>query len=108
MSDRFLLLACGLITVTTAIGQADDVDFSRDIRPVLSGRCFKCHGPNADSREADLRLDQRQEAIDIGAIVPAAPDESSLVERTTTDDPALTMPPDGDPLSPQQMEALRS
>ena len=82
-----------------ACGYAQDVNFSRDIRPILSGRCFKCHGPDENSREADLRLDQRKEAIEFEAIAPGAPDESSLLERVATDDPDLRMPPSGDPLS---------
>ena len=85
-----------------------EVDYSRDIRPVLSGRCFKCHGPDAESREADLRLDQRQEAVDYGALVPGEPDESSLMDRIMTDDADLRMPPSGEPLSAKQIESLRN
>ena len=62
-------------------------DFSRDIRPILSGKCFKCHGPDAESRKADLRLDQRKGAIELDAIVPGSPEESILIERITTSDP---------------------
>ncbi|MEM9368160.1 MAG: PSD1 and planctomycete cytochrome C domain-containing protein [Planctomycetota bacterium] len=83
------------------------VDFSRDVRPILSGRCFKCHGPDAESREADLRLDQREEAIAYDSIVPGAPDESSLIERVVTDDPDLRMPPSGAPLSTREVRVLR-
>ena len=72
------------------------------------GRCFKCHGPDENSREAALRLDQRQEAIDLGAIVPGSTDESSLLERVTSDVPDARMPPEGDPLSEKQIKALRS
>ena len=99
-----------LIGVATSLSlcRADDVSFTRDIRPILSGRCFKCHGPDENSREADLRLDQRQEAIDFEAIIPGSPNESSLLGRITSDDPDLRMPPSGDPLSAKQIEALRS
>ena len=82
--------------------------FTRDIRPILSGSCFKCHGPDENAREADLRLDQRQDAIDFEAIVPGSPNESSLVERITSDDPDLRMPPSGDALSAKQIKALKS
>ena len=105
-----LLTILTLIGVATSLSlcRADDVSFTRDIRPILSGRCFKCHGPDENSREADLRLDHRQDAIDFEAIVPGSPDESSLLERVTSDDPDLRMPPSGDPLSAKQIEALRS
>ncbi|MEO1528880.1 MAG: PSD1 and planctomycete cytochrome C domain-containing protein [Planctomycetota bacterium] len=87
--------------------QAEEVSFTRDIRPILSDRCFKCHGPDANAREADLRLDESRGALDSGAIIPGAPDESSLIERTTTDDPDLRMPPDGEPLTAEQIGVLR-
>ncbi|MEM8669375.1 MAG: PSD1 and planctomycete cytochrome C domain-containing protein [Planctomycetota bacterium] len=87
---------------------AQDIDFSRDIRPILSGKCFKCHGPDENSREADLRLDLLPEAISAQAIVPGSPEESSLLERITTDDPDIRMPPNGDPLTDQQIEAFRN
>ena len=86
---------------------ADEISFSRDIRPVLSGKCFKCHGPDEKSREADLRLDRRKDAIDYAAIAPGEPGKSTLLERITTDDPDLRMPPGSDPLSKKQIEAIR-
>ena len=77
----------------TPIAQARPVDFNRDIRPVLSGRCFQCHGPDAAARKAKLRLDVRDEAIKAGVIVPGKPDESELLKRVCTDDADLRMPP---------------
>ena len=72
-------------------------DFSRDIRPILSRKCFKCHGPDAEARESDLRLDRRLVAIEFEAIVPGAPDESLLLERITSGDLDERMPPNGPP-----------
>jgi len=69
------------------------VSFNRDIRPLLSDNCFFCHGPDANHRQADLRLDLREAAIDSGAIVPGAPAESLIVERIDETDPELVMPP---------------
>ena len=87
---------------------SQDVNFNRDIRPILSGKCFKCHGPDENSRRADLRLDRRQEAIDLETIVPGKPDQSSMIDRVSTDDPELRMPPDGDLLSKEQINTLRA
>ncbi len=72
---------------------SDDIEFNRDIRPILSENCFRCHGPSSASREAELRLDQRESAVDNGAITPGKPDESELVRRISADDPEEVMPP---------------
>ncbi|MFT5131170.1 MAG: mono/diheme cytochrome c family protein [Rhodothermales bacterium] len=78
------LLICALFF---AIGAAAEVDFNRDIRPILSDNCFYCHGPDEETREADLRIDIREAAIaDLGgyaAIVPGKPEESELYLRIT-------------------------
>lgn len=75
------------------------VEFNRDIRPILSDKCFACHGPDAGALEADLRLDVRsiatskREGYDRPAIVPGRPGKSELVRRITSDDPEVMMPP---------------
>jgi hypothetical protein len=71
----------------------DKIEYNRDIRPILAENCFSCHGPDSASRKANLRLDRRTAAIDAGAIVPKKPDESELLSRITSDDPAALMPP---------------
>ena len=73
-------------------------DFAREVRPVLSNRCFKCHGPDEGNQEAGLRLDLREAAtaeLDSGAraIVPGRPDDSEAIARITSTDPDLVMPP---------------
>ncbi len=72
-----------------------DVQFNRDVRPILSDRCFHCHGPDATSRKADLRLDVPDDADVSGwtDVVDEAWDESELWSRITTDDADLQMPP---------------
>lgn len=80
----------------TAIASANadkPLQYNRDIRPILAENCFACHGADSAAREADLRLDKRDEAIDYGALEPHDPDSSSLVERVFIDDPDLVMPP---------------
>ncbi|MBI2824066.1 MAG: PSD1 domain-containing protein [Planctomycetia bacterium] len=72
--------------------------YNRDIRPILSNKCFKCHGPDAKERKADLRLDVAEEArkaAGSGAtpIVPGKPDESELVARVFAEEDAVRMPP---------------
>ena len=69
------------------------VQYNRDVRPILSDKCFACHGPDAEHREADLRLDVRSGAIEAGAITPGNPNESLLVERILSSDDDLVMPP---------------
>jgi hypothetical protein len=69
------------------------LEFNRDIRPILFDACISCHGPDSASRQADLRLDRRETAIDAGAIVPNEPDESELIRRILSDDEAELMPP---------------
>ena len=82
----------------TCAAQAAGPDFNREVRPILSNRCFKCHGPDEGHREAGLRLDRRDDAVaplDSGtrAIVPGHADDSELVARITSTDPELVMPP---------------
>ena len=84
---RRTILFYGLVLVVMVVGArhghaaADDIEFNRDIRPILSENCFRCHGPSSASREAELRLDQRESAVDRGAIAPGKPEESELVRR---------------------------
>ncbi len=75
------------------------VEFNRDIRPILAAKCFACHGPDEDKREADLRLDVRAEAVK-AAIKPGQPETSELWKRITHADPGDVMPP---PSSPKQL-----
>src|SRR4051794_18070974 len=68
---------------------ADAIEFNRDIRPILSENCFACHGPDSAARKADLRLDRREVAVELGAIVPKDPEASELVARIDEEDATL-------------------
>lgn len=96
--------ARGLLSILAVIGcgslLADEhpqIDFNRDIRPILSENCFHCHGPDAQTREGDLRLDVEADAKrDLGgyqAIKPGDPASSTVWERVAHDDPDELMPP---------------
>ncbi|MEX2285618.1 MAG: PSD1 and planctomycete cytochrome C domain-containing protein [Planctomycetaceae bacterium] len=113
--SRFIaaLLAC---LATSRIATAADtatVDFTRDVRPILADKCFKCHGPDADARETDLRLDNRANATRDRdghvAIKPGDPEKSELVRRITSSDPSEQMPPPDSKktLSAAEIELLR-
>jgi hypothetical protein len=88
-----MLLPAAMPQCAGPVCAADDIEFNRDIRPILSENCFRCHGPSSASREAELRLDQRESAVERGAIAPGKPDESELVRRIFADDPDEVMPP---------------
>ena len=81
-----------------ASAAAAEIDFNRDVRPILSNNCLLCHGPDEEGLEAGLRLDQKETAtkeLDSGetAIVPGKSELSELIVRITTDDEDLRMPP---------------
>lgn len=86
-----------------------EIQFNRDVRPILSDNCFSCHGPDAGHRQADLRLDIRDDAIAGGAIEPGQPAASELVARLLSTDPDLQMPPPSSNkrLTARQIEILR-
>ncbi|MGE0757719.1 MAG: PSD1 and planctomycete cytochrome C domain-containing protein [Pirellulaceae bacterium] len=92
---------------------AADLDFERDIQPILAEHCAKCHGADESTREGGLRLDVRDAALRGGeseepAIVPGAPDKSELIRRITSPDADLVMPPPGEqkPLNQDQIARL--
>ena len=81
-------------------GSNDSVDFNLHIRPILSDRCFKCHGPDANQRKSNLRLDIREGALaalkdnpSAHVIVPGSADESEVYLRISARDTSILMPP---------------
>ena len=81
----------GLATVATAADAT--LSYNEHIRPILVENCFSCHGADSASRQADLRLDRREDAIEHGAIVPGNPDSTAILDRVYSDDPEVVMPP---------------
>jgi len=108
----FLLLAA--MAWMTQTGHAEQrVDYNRDIRPLLSGSCLICHGPDEEERAAGLRLDtedgSREDLGGYSAIVPGDASASEMLERLITDDEDLKMPPDGKArrFNEQEVELIR-
>jgi hypothetical protein len=106
-----ILIACvtGLAAARPATAETrPPVSYGRVIRPILSDKCFRCHGPDGESREADLRLDTR-EGVRAKVVVPGKPDDSEIVTRIFSDDDDERMPPADSKLSlsAEQKELLR-
>ena len=88
---------------------ASGIEYNRDIRPILAENCFACHGPDSAARKASLRLDLRDAAVEMKAIVPGKVTESELIRRIITDDKAELMPPpkSNKKLKPEQIALLK-
>jgi len=84
------------LVLTAGAGFAEEkLSFNKDVRPILSDKCFFCHGPDKNTREADLRLDIREDAIAEEAFVPGDIKKSELYWRITeTDEDEIMPPPD--------------
>src|SRR5579871_1363735 len=95
--NKVVRLLCGIVCSAFVL-QGASISFNRDIRPIMSDTCFRCHGPDKSSRMANLRLDIREDALQPmkdGAIpiVPGDPDKSAIVQRVFASSPAKRMPP---------------
>ncbi len=93
LNRSFIASLCvGLVLVAHAgLSAAPPIDFARDVRPILSEKCFHCHGPDAATRQADLRLDQVESAARV--LDHSHGDVSELLSRITTHDSDQRMPP---------------
>ena len=96
-----------LSLLIATVARADEVDFARDIRPILSENCSFCHGPDEAKRQADLRLDTSEGAW--STLEKNNADESELFRRITSDDPDELMPPaeSNRSLTSEQIELVR-
>ncbi|WP_395730991.1 PSD1 and planctomycete cytochrome C domain-containing protein [Prosthecobacter sp.] len=105
---------CFLLLATLGLHAAEPpvpakIEFNRDVQPILSDNCFYCHGNDPKHREADLRLDIRDEAVKAEAFIPGKAAKSELVSRIlTTDEDDLMPPPDSHKkLTQRQKEILK-
>lgn len=96
LNASFFISVFAILTCQESISQ-ESIQFSRDIQPILSEKCYHCHGPDENSREADLRLDTEKgifaEASDRPVVSPGKLDDSDLYQRIMSDDEAVMMPP---------------
>src|ERR1700760_4541188 len=95
---RRFLAPLFLLTPALLAVSPEPVRFNRDIRPIMADTCFRCHGPDKNSRMAGMRLDIRDEALKatptgVTPIVPGDPDHSAIVQRVFASNPARIMPP---------------
>ncbi|HET6573437.1 MAG TPA: PSD1 and planctomycete cytochrome C domain-containing protein [Fimbriiglobus sp.] len=108
MKRLLCIVALGFTSRLTA----GDVEFNRDVRPILSNKCFACHGPDKKHVEADLRLDVEKSAKEdrggYRVLTPGQPDKSELVRRITAEDASERMPPkkSGKTLTPAEIDVL--
>lgn len=105
---RAVLLAT-VIAVLQAEAQATEIDFVRDVRPILQKHCYSCHG--ATKQKSGLRLDVRSAAFTGGdgygpSLVAGKATESPLIELVSSDDDSSRMPPEGPPLSAAEIRTL--
>lgn len=100
-------------SLVSGAGLPEIIEFNRDIRPILSDKCFFCHGPDKNKREAELRLDTKEGLVGSdgtgGALVPGKPDESELLQRVMSTDEDKQMPPakSGKSLSERDIQMLK-
>ncbi|MFM2296649.1 MAG: hypothetical protein RL117_356 [Verrucomicrobiota bacterium] len=113
MIARYLIIPVYLFSVAALVA-SEKVEFNRDVRPILSQNCFACHGFDAKTREADLRLDVRESAMGRGesgkkAIVPGDVEASEVWHRINSKDPDDIMPPPKHhaPLGPKEVDVIR-
>ncbi len=107
-----LMAPCFIIVASAGVVRAEGPDFVREVRPILSKACFHCHGPDTETREADLRLDRPEGLFDANngrsIIHRGHSDQSELIRRIVSNDPDEVMPPasSGKSLTAQQKQVL--
>lgn len=108
--DHFLAARIASVRRDSKRGKQGNIDYFKDVRPLLEKRCYDCH--QGDKAQGGLSLDDRVSVMHGGesdgpAIVPGQADASALIERITSTDEGLVMPPNGDPLTDEEIALLR-
>ncbi len=103
------IVLAGLAVSICSVTAAAPLSFNREVRPILSDNCFRCHGSDKNARKAKLRLDVREAALEKEAFVPGKPGESELVRRifTTNEDDMMPPPESHKKLTAAQKEILK-
>jgi len=109
MPKRAIASLITLLSLAQTTAVAEDVDFAREVRPILEARCYSCHGPG--KQRSGLRLDVKAAAfkggdVDGPTIVPGKAAESPLIHLVKGEDEDKVMPPKGDRLSSAEVETL--
>ena len=110
---RLLCLAASVACVAAAAAEPDRISFNRDIRPIMSDTCFRCHGPDRNARKASMRLDIRDEALKPTRsgrvpIVPGNPDSSEIIARIFAAGARVMPPPSAHKaLTDRQKDTIR-
>lgn len=113
MIRRLPALATALVSMTSAAALGADtseVDFARDVKPILARHCFACHGP--DTAESSLDFTDKDSVLSaeldsgLRAVVPGKVEESELLRRINSTDEYERMPPEGKPLKPEEIAAI--
>jgi hypothetical protein len=107
MSDWVRRAAAGFVVLACAAGRAPaaPVDFAHDVLPLLTKHCAKCH--TAGRYEGDVSLDTREAILELGIATPRAAADSSIIDRVSSDDPDYRMPPEGPPLTADEVDLLK-
>src|SRR5581483_91366 len=107
---RLAATASAFLLLGAAVRADDSVDYAKQIKPVLQARCYACHG--ALKQKGGLRLDTAALAIKGGetgpAITPGDVADSAILERVSATEDSQRMPPEGEPLKPAEIAALRA
>ncbi len=106
LTVRFVLTLIALGWISLGDLHAEGIDFVRDIQPIFAQKCVRCHGE--DQQEANLRLDRKIDAQRGGDTGPLFDKAGSLLLQRITAEPGERMPPEGEPLSAPQIEAVRT
>jgi mono/diheme cytochrome c family protein len=109
----FLRLSCILLATASLIvsagrstaAESSAVDFAHDVLPILQKRCASCHSNG--TYKGGLSLDTRESLLDAGVVEPGESSASYLIDLVSSDDPEMRMPPEGEPLSKDEVDTLR-